>query len=107
LAEPACGLTLDDVDLAERGIAFLAVGQLARQGAAVERPLAADEIAGLARASRARAASTAFRMTRFATFGFSRETPELVVDDRFDDALHFGVAELRLGLPLELRDAGS
>ena len=43
-------------------------------------------------------------MTRLATAGFSsRNAPELVVDDRLDDALDLGVAELGLGLPLELR----
>src|SRR5262249_29958604 len=40
---------LDDVQLAERGIALLAVGELARQRAAVERALAPHEIARLAR----------------------------------------------------------
>src|SRR4029078_11458420 len=42
-------LPLDDVELALRGIALLAVGQLARPRAAVELPLAADQIARLAR----------------------------------------------------------
>ena len=49
LGRAAGRLALDDVDLAERRIALLAVGQLARQRAAVERALAADEVAGLAR----------------------------------------------------------
>ena len=49
LGRAAGRLALDDVDLAERRIALLAVGELAGQRAAVERALAADEIAGLAR----------------------------------------------------------
>ena len=49
LRRPAGGLALDDVDLAERGIALLAVGQLARQARCCRAPLAADEIARLAR----------------------------------------------------------
>ena len=104
LRRAAGRLTLDDVDLAERRIAFLAVGQLARQGAAVERALAADEIAGLARRlARARGVDGledhALRDVRV----LLEKRPELVVDDRLDDALDLGVAELRLGLPLELR----
>ena len=43
-------------------------------------------------------------MTRLATAGFSsRYGAELVVDDRLDDALDLGVAELGLGLAFELR----
>ena len=49
LGRAAGRLTFDDVDLAQRRIALLAVGELAGQRAAVERALAADEIAGLAR----------------------------------------------------------
>ena len=49
LGGPACRLALDDVELAQRRIALLAVGELARQRAAVERAFAADQIARLAR----------------------------------------------------------
>ena len=49
LGRAAGRLAFDDVDLAQRGIALLAVGELARQRAAVERALAAHEIARLAR----------------------------------------------------------
>ena len=55
-------------------------------------------------ASRARAASTAFSDDALGDVGILLEVgAELVVDDRLDDALDLGVAELRLGLPLELR----
>ena len=73
--------------------------------AAVERALAADEVARLARRfARPRRVDGLERSTRLATAGFSsRIRAELVVDDRLDDALDLGVAELRLGLALELR----
>ena len=55
-------------------------------------------------ASRARAASIALPTIRRATDGVLLEIgAELVVEDRLDDALDLGVAELGLGLPFELR----
>src|SRR4029079_12634260 len=97
-------LALDDVELAQGGIAFLTVGQLARQRAAIKRTLAADQIARLACGfARPR------RIDGFADnpTGDRRvlleKGAQLAVDDRFDDALDFGVAKLGLGLPFELR----
>ena len=49
LGRSACRIALDDVELAEGRIALLAVGELAGQRAAVERALAADQVARLAR----------------------------------------------------------
>ena len=49
LGRSAGGLALDDVELALRGIALLAVGELAGQAAAVERALAPHQVARLAR----------------------------------------------------------
>ena len=100
----ACRLAFDDVDLALRGIALLAIGQLARKAAAVERAFAPDEIAGLARRfARARRIDglpdDALRDRRV----LLQELSELVVDDRFDDPLDLGVPQLRLGLTFELR----
>ena len=104
LGRAAGRLAFDDVDLAQRGIALLAVGELAGQRAAVERALAAHEIARLAR-----------RLARPRRVDGLRDDPlgdrrvlleeraELVVDDRLDDALDLGVAELGLGLAFELR----
>src|SRR4029078_12339315 len=104
LRRPAGRLPFDDVELALRGVAFLAVGQLARQRAAVERSLAADEIARLARRlARPR------RVDRLEddALGDVRVLfeigAELVVDDGLDDALDLGVPQLGLGLPFELR----
>src|SRR4026208_1058765 len=49
LGRPPCRLALDDVQRAKRRIPLLAVGELAGQRTAVERGLAADQIARLAR----------------------------------------------------------
>ena len=95
---------LDDVDLGLRGIALLAVGELAGQRAAVERALAAHQIARLAR--RLARACRIDRLHHHA-LGDCRVLLEVraqtIVDDRLDDALDLGVAELRLRLALELR----
>ena len=104
LGRAAGRFTLDDVDLALGGIALLAVGELAGQAAAVERALAPDEIARLARRlARPRGvdglADDALRDDRV----LFEELAELVVDDRFDDPLDFGVPQLRLRLSFELR----
>ena len=48
LGRAAGRVALDDVELAPRGIALLAVGELAGQRQAVERALADDEVARLA-----------------------------------------------------------
>ncbi len=48
LGGAAGGVTLDDVDFAQRRVFFLAVGQLAGQAHAVEHALAARHFAGLA-----------------------------------------------------------
>src|SRR6185436_14555082 len=101
---PTGRLALDDVELAQGGVTLLAVGQLAWQGAAVQRALAANEVAGLSR-SFARPG----RVDRLADdlAGNARvlleERAKLVVDDGFDDTFDFRVAELGLGLSLELR----
>ncbi len=49
LGRAACGVTLDDVQLAQRGVLLLAVGQLAGQARAFQHALAARQFAGLAR----------------------------------------------------------
>ena len=104
LCRAAGRLALDDVDFAERRIAFLAVGEFAGKAAAVERALAPDQIAGLA----CRLASPR-RIDGLADHAlgdrrvFLEVSPQPVVEDGLDDALDLGVAKLRLGLPLELR----
>ena len=101
-------LTFDDVQLALRRVALLAVGELAGQTAAVERALAADEVARFARRfARPR------RVGRLADDApgddrvLFEELTEPVVDDGFDDALDLGVSELGLRLTFELRPAES
>ena len=65
-------VALDDVQLAALGVAFLAVGQLARQRQAVERALADDEVARLAGGlAGARGAVRHFSMIRRPSAGFS------------------------------------
>ena len=104
LGRPACRLAFDDVELAEGRIALLAVGELAGQRAAVERAFAADQVARLARgvAGPGGIDGLADDLARDAGILFEKRA-QLVVDDRLDDALDFGVAQLGLGLALELR----
>ena len=67
-------------------------------------PLRRTRSRALRAASRARAASTALSDDLLRDRRVLLEIrPELVVDDRLDDPLDLGVAELRLGLPFELR----
>ena len=72
LGGAACRVALDDEDLGARGVALLAVGELARQAGAVERALAAGELARLA-GGLARAHGLACTSARsiFAATGFS------------------------------------
>jgi hypothetical protein len=62
LGGAAGAFALDQVELAAVGVALGAVGQLAGQAAAVERALAAGEVAGLARGFAGAAASMALLM---------------------------------------------
>src|SRR6266540_3344310 len=48
LGRAARRIALDEIQLAPRGVALLAVGQLAGQQHALKRPLADHEVAGLA-----------------------------------------------------------
>jgi hypothetical protein len=97
-------LALDDVDLALRRVALLAVGEFSRAAAAVQGALAAHQVARLARGL-----AGPRRIDRLADDALGHRRclfeilPELVVDDRLDDALDLGVAEFRLGLTFELR----
>ena len=105
LGRAAGRVALDDVELAARRIALLAVGELARQRQAVERALADHEVARLAGGlARARRAVRHFSMIRRPSPGFSsRYWPTGVRDRGLDLALDLGVAELGLRLALELR----
>ena len=104
LGRAAGRLSLDDVDLAARRIALLTIGQLAGQGAVVERAFAPHQIPRLAcrLASPRRIDGLVDDPLGDRGVLFEVRT-QPVVDDRFDDPLDLGVTELRLRLPFELR----
>src|SRR4051812_1412832 len=104
LGRAAGGVALDDEDLAQGRVLNRAVGELARQARVLERALAAGEVARLAR-GRPRLGGGDGLADDLARVGgvLLEELGELLVDDRGDEALHAGVAELGLGLALELR----
>src|SRR5262249_5576107 len=100
----AGGIALDQEDLALARIAALAVGELAGQRRAVERRLAARQLARLARRlartrRRQRLLDDAARHRRI----LLEELSEPGRHDRLDEAFDLGIAELGLGLALELR----
>ena len=98
------GVALDDVELAARRIAFLAVGELAGQRHPLQRALADDEVAGLAcRLAGARGGDALLDDPAPVGRVLFEVLGDALGDDALDDALDIGVAELRLGLALELR----
>ena len=104
LGGAACGVTLDDVQLGQRRVAFLAVGQLGRQAQAVHHALAAGQVARLAGGfARARGfddlAADDLGVVRL----FHQEVGERLRHDLFDRAAHFRRHQLVLGLRRELR----
>ncbi len=104
LGRAAGGITLDDEQLGQGRVADGAVGELARQGRVLQRRLAAGQVARLAgRLAGAGGidclADDPFRLARV----LLEELAELAVDRLLDQALDRRVAELGLGLTLELR----
>ena len=103
LAVPPARFTLDEVELAAVGLAFAAVGELAGQAAAIERALAAGEVAGLAGGF-----TGARRVDRLVDDLLGdggvlfEERAEPLVDERLHRAGDVGV-QLALGLAFELR----
>src|SRR5204863_4466070 len=98
------GVAFDQVQLAERRIALLAIGELAGQTHAVEDAFTSRELARLACGfSRPRglddlaADDAGIRRVLEQKFG------KLATDDFLHDRLHFGGDELVLGLRRELR----
>jgi hypothetical protein len=103
LGRPACGLALDDEQLAPRGIALLAIGELSRQAPRIHGGLAPRQFARLAgRFASARGvnafADDAARDGRVLVEIFS----EAFVDQLLDWPLDVAV-EFPLGLAFELR----
>src|SRR5215469_9733022 len=97
-------LAFDQEQFAARGVALLAVRQLARQRGRIQRALAPHQLLGLARrlprgGSFHRARHDSLRVAGV----FFQVLPQLFVDHGNDDAFDFGVAQLGLGLTLELR----
>jgi len=92
--------------LPRSGILDRAVGELAGQVAALEEPLAAREVARLARGA-ARPGRVDRLLDDLPRLGrvLLEELGELLVDRGLDERLDLGVAQLRLGLALELRVA--
>ena len=104
LGRAAGRVALDQVDLASGGVAFLAVGELARQRHPVEGALADDEVAGLARRLARTGGGQALLDDPPTVAGVLVEVlAEAVGDRRLDRALDLGIPELGLGLALELR----
>src|SRR5581483_6033827 len=97
-------VALDEVELRERRIAHLAVGELARQRRAFEGALAPRQLARLPRCE-----PRAHRRDRLVDDGprlgriLLEELVEALVDGLADEPLDPGIPELRLRLPLELR----
>ena len=97
-------IALDQVKLGQRQLAAAAVAELFRQAARGELALAADHLAGLFGGLAGLGGAQPLGGDQLGDGGiFLEELVEPVVDDRGDDAFHLAVAELGLGLPLELR----
>ncbi len=104
LGRAAGRVALDDVQLAPRRVALLAVGELAGQRHPLERALADDEVARLAGGLAGARGGQALLDDPAAVAGVLVEVlAEALGDGGLDLALDLGVAELGLGLALELR----
>ena len=101
LGRAARGVALDDVDLAQRRILLLAIGQLARQAHAVEHALAARHLARLARGvARARGVDDLAADDLGVVRRFLQVVVERLRDDVFHRRAHFARHQLVLGLRL-------
>ncbi len=100
----ACAVTLHNVDFALLGVAARAVGQLAGEREALQRALADDKIACLARrlartVGRAALLEDVLRLARI----LLQPAPHGLGDGRRHVTAHLGVEQLELVLPLKLR----
>ncbi len=104
LGRTAGAVTLDDEQLALLGLLRGAVGELAGHARRIEHALASGEVAGLAGGHAGPGRGQAL-LDDAPTLGRVLLEPEqeLVVGDLLDQRAHLGVAELGLGLTLELR----
>ena len=106
LGGAAGAVALDDEQLAQRGVLRRAVGELARHGRRLEQRLAPGEVAGLA-GRHPRLGGLVGLGQRLARLRRVLLEPvgQLLVGGPLDLRPHLGVAELGLGLALELRVA--
>ncbi len=103
LGRAAGGVSFNDVNLAQGGILFGAVGQVAGQTAAAQRALA-HGFAGLAGGlAGARGVEALVDDALGQALGRLKGHLEVVADDFLHDAVNFTVRELGLGLTLEAR----
>ena len=98
------GVAFDDEELGQLRIALRAIGQLARQRGTLERALALHDRAGFARSLASAGGRQAFvddaaRVTRLSLEVLGQR----LCRGRLDQTLDLGIAELGLGLSLELR----
>ena len=99
-------IALDEEQLGPVAIARRAVGELVGHADAVERGLAAGEIARLlGRRTRPRRVRRLLHDRLRRVRVLFEPAPEVLVRRALDERAHLGVAELRLGLALELRIA--
>ena len=104
LGRAARGVALDDEQLGQRGVAHGAVGELARQRGVLQRGLAAREVARLARGGAGLGGRHGLLDDLVGLLRvLLEELGQRAVDDVLDEAGHARVAELGLGLALELR----
>jgi hypothetical protein len=103
LGRAACGVALDEVELAQRGVLFLAVGELAGQADAVEHALAARHLARLARGvARPGGLDDLVADGLGVERVLEQEVAELAGDDFFHRRAGLGRHQLHLGLAGEL-----
>ncbi len=103
LGGAAGGVALDDVDLAQRRVLLLAVGELAGQAHAVEHALAARHLAGLARGLAGAGGLDDLAAEDLGVVGaLFQVVRQRLGDDVFHGRAHFAGDELVLGLAAEL-----
>ena len=99
----ACRVALDDIDLGQLRVIFVAVAQLIGHGRAAERRLAADGLAGLAGGLAGAVGRHGLLKDGAGDGGVLLKIGgKLLVDDGIDQRADIGIAELGLGLALEL-----
>ncbi len=103
LGRAACGVALDDVQLAQRGILFLAVGQLAGQAGAFQHALPAGHFARLARGFAGAGGLDDLGAQRLGVVGVLQQPGfQRAGHGFFDGRTHFAGHQLVLGLAAEL-----